>query len=58
MVGEAKEVKRGSGLEHLRARINIAPWRKAVKRLKLRGLRQWKNAPREHPDDEFFGFTE
>jgi hypothetical protein len=30
----------------------------SVKMLKLPGLRQWKNALREHPDDEFFGFAE
>jgi len=30
----------------------------SVKMFKLPGLRQWKNALREHPEDEFFGFVE
>jgi hypothetical protein len=57
-IAEAKGAKRGSGLEDLRARRGLAARSKAGKRGKFPELRQSKNALREHPDDEFFGFVE
>jgi hypothetical protein len=46
------------GFEHFGANGGTASCWKAMKGRELPGLRQWKNALREHPDDEFFGFVE
>jgi len=55
-LAEAKGAKRGPGLEHLLLREEgLHLEERAEKGAKLPGLRQWKNALREHPDDDFFG---
>jgi len=58
LVAEARDVKRDSPLEHLRVREGALHRAGKRENAQLPGLRQWKNALREHPEDEFFGFAE
>jgi len=59
LVAETKGARRGSIFEHLRLREGRCIVKeRAEKRANFQACVKWKNAPREHPDDEFFGFAE